>query len=232
MTLVLYELCDASEQPMSPYCWRIHESLLLLSIPFESRLLGLTDIRQHFTGKNRTVPVLLDGENEIEGSWKIAEYLSEHHDPRNRLLGENNERRLTTFATNWVDAALLGPVNRMVVKDIHDGFKPADQAYYRTSEEKRQGQTLEDAQAEREKERPFVQKLLHPARMAIKQQPFIGGQYPTYADFALHSTFKWIRAVTNFEFLRPDDRLNEWINRMDDWVISRSSVVEITTSVL
>ena len=64
--------------------------------------------------------------------------------------------------------------------------------------------------------------LCNAAGQPIKQQPFIDGQNPTYADFALHSTFQWVRAVTGFEILRPDDRLNEWIGRMDNWLASVS----------
>jgi len=222
MALTLYDLCNAAGQPMSPYCWRIRESLLLLSHPFETRLLCFMEIRQRFTGPHKTVPVLVDDENEIGGSWAIAEYLAENRDSRKQLFGGAGGRSLATFATQWVDASVLGSVNRMIVKDIHDSIMPNDQTYYRSREEKRQGRTLEETQAERESQRPALQNSLHPARQAIKQQPFIDGQNPTYADFALHSTFQWVRAVTGFKILRPDDRLNEWIGRMDNWLASVS----------
>ena len=218
MALILYDLSNAAGQPMSPYCWRIREALHLLSLPFESRFLSLTEIRQHFTGPNKTVPVLLDGDREIGGSWAIAEYLYEHHDPHKRLFGGEGGYSLAAFATHWVDATVLGRVNRMIVMDIHDSIRSTDRDYYRSREEKRQGRALEVAQAGRESERPELQILLHPARQAIRQQPYIDGSNPTYADFALHSTFQWSRTVSAFEILRPDDRLNEWIGRMDDWL--------------
>lgn len=220
----LYDLSNAAGQPISPYCWRIRESLHLLSLPFESRLLGLTEIRQRFTGPHRTVPVLLDGDREIGGSWAIAEYLWQHHDPHKQLFGGTGGFSLAAFATNWVDATVLGRVNRMIVMDVHDGFRASDRDYYRRREEKRQGVTLEAAQAARESERPALQTLLHPVRQAIRQQPFIDGQHPTYADFALHSTFQWLRAVSDFKILRPDDRLNQWIDRMDDWLAQLQDV--------
>ena len=108
----------------------------------------------------------------------------------------------------------------MIVKDVHDGFRAKDRAYFRRREEERFGAALEEIQASREAKRPVFQNSLHPARRAIKEQPFIGGQHPTYADFALHSTFQWIRVTTSFEFLRADDRLNQWIEQMDDWLAS------------
>ena len=232
MDLVLYELCNASDKSMSPYCWRIRESLLLLEIPFESRLAGFSEIQRLLPGTGKTVPLLLDNEQEIVGSWEIAQHLSTHHDPNGQLFGDDGQQALAGFITDWVDATLLARVNRMLVKDNHDGFRTADQAYFRNSEEERQGQTLEKTQAARESERPELQKLLHPARQFIKLRPFIGGTNPTYADFALHSTFQWARSVTNFELLRADDRLNEWIYRMDDWVATRTDLVRIVTRIL
>jgi glutathione S-transferase len=232
MTLALYELCNASDQSMSPYCWRIRESLLLLEIPFESRLVGFSEIQQLSDGSNLTVPMLVDAEKKIIGSWEIAHYLSTHHDPGSQLFGDEGQQALAGFVTDWIDATLLARVNRMLVKDNYDGFRVADQEYFRRSEEARQGQTLEKTQAAREMERPEFQKLLHPARQFLKQRSFIGGAGPTYADFALHSTFQWARSVTRFKLLRPDDRLNDWIDRMDDWVIAQTSRVPIFNKIL
>jgi glutathione S-transferase len=232
MTLALYELCNASDKSMSPYCWRIRQSLLLLEIPFESRLVGFSEIQQLSPDSNRTVPILVDLEQEIIGSWEIAQHLSNHHDPDSRLFGDEGQQALADFITDWVDATLLARVNRMLVKDNHDGFRAADQEYYRSTEEARQGQTLERTQATRESEKPELQKLLHPARQFTKQRPFIGGSNPTYADFTLHSTFQWARSVSKFRLLRPDDRLNDWIGRMDDWVTTQTSRVPIVNKVL
>jgi glutathione S-transferase len=230
MSIVLYELCDASNKSISPYCWRVRESLLLLEIPFESRLVGFKEIHQLFTGPNKTVPILLDGEREIGGSWQIAQHLSTYHDPHNKLFGDDEQRALASFITNWVDATLLARTNRMLVKDNHDGFRPADRAYFRSKEETRQGQSLEKTQAARESEKLELQKLLHPARLLIKNRPFLGGAIPTFADCVLHSTFQWSRLVTDFELLRPDDRLHDWIHRMDDWVTTQTSLVNIITT--
>jgi glutathione S-transferase len=220
MSLTLFDLCDANGQPMSPYCWRIRESLTLLSVSFDVQLLGLIEIRQLFSDTHKTVPVLSDGGNEIGGSWTIAEYLNQNYDAEKRLFAGLGGYSMAAFVTRWVDASILGPVNRMMVKDIHDNLRSEDQDYYRSSQEALLGDSLEHIQSTRESALPPFQKSLHPARSAIKQQPFIDGDMPTYADFALHSTFQWTRTVTDFEILRADDRLNKWINRMDEWLAS------------
>ena len=223
MPLTLYDMHNAAGKPASPYCWRIRESLMLLSVPFESRFLSFIQIGDRFSDTHKTVPVLSDGDKEIGGSWAIAEYLSENYDPHKRLFGGTGGRSLAAFVTNWVDATLLDTVNRMMVKDVHDAFRIEDQTYFRRREEERLGATLEAIQSSRESNLPAFQISLHPARRAIKQQPFLGGQHPTYADFALHSTFQWTRTTTSFEFLGADDRLNQWIERMDDWLASVSA---------
>lgn len=218
MSVELYDICGADDRPFSPYCWRIRESLILLSVAFETRLVGYKEIRELFADTHRTVPVLVDEGREVGGSWTIAEYLSRNHDPEGRLFGRGGGRPLTAFVTNWVDATVLPQVNRMLVVDIHDNLRPHDQAYFRRKEEKRQGRTLEEAQAGRESRLPALQTSLHPARRAVKERDFIGGPNPTYADIALHATFQWVRAVSSFELLRPDDRLHGWLRRMDDWL--------------
>lgn len=218
MSIVLFDLGTEEGRPMSPYCWRIRESLALLSVEFESRLLGFREIREKFAGTHRTVPVLVDGDEEIGGSWAIAEYLSRYHDPYGRLFGGPGGQLLNAFVTNWVDETVLRQVNLMIVKDVHDSIRPRDREYFRKSEEKRQGRTLEETQSGREASLPSFQISLHPARCAIREQEFLGGPRPTYADFALHSTFQWVRAVSRFQLLRSDDRLHLWLRRMDDWL--------------
>ncbi len=218
MTMVLYDLGDTADRPISPYSWRIRESLHLLAIPFEGRLLSLTGIRKQFTGANRTVPILIDGDREIGESWQIAEYLSQHRDPEGQLFGGAGGKLLAAFVTDWVDATVMGQVYRMIVKDVHDALHPEDRDFFRAGQEKKLGATLEDLEAARELVRPTFQTSLYPARRAIKSRPYITGDHPGFGDFALHSTFQWSRKVSRFQLLRPDDRLNEWIQRMDDWL--------------
>lgn len=216
--MLLYDLGDATGQPISPYGWRIRESLYLLGIPYEARVLSLTEIHRQFTGVNRTVPVLIDGEVEIGDSLKIAEYLTRNHDPENRLFAGPGGANLASFIADWVDATLMGQVNRMIVKDIHDHLRTEDQSWFRSSQEKKLGAKLEQLEAVRESQRPAFQTSLYPARRAVKSRPFLAGDRPAYGDIVLHSTFQWSRSVSAFQLLRSDDRLNGWIKRMDSWL--------------
>jgi glutathione S-transferase len=217
VALHLHDIGNAAGRSSSPYGWRVHEALHLLSLPYETERLGLTEIHQKLSGRHKTVPVLVDGEIEISDSWAITSYLAEKYDPDNLLFGGADGYSLSCFVTGWVDASVIGTVYKIIVKDIYDGCRETDQAYLRAKEEKRFGQTLEELYRVREAELPGLQKCLHPARQAIRDQPFLGGDNPTYADIVLHSIFRWTRVVSDFELLRADDRLQCWIKRMDDW---------------
>lgn len=216
--MLLYDLRDAAGRPVSPYAWRIRECLLWLSIPFETRLLSLGEIRQRFTGAQRTVPVVADGGAEVGDSWAIARHLAARHDPDQKLFRNEDGFRFAAFVTDWVDATIMRPVFRMLVLDIHDGHLPDDQPIFRHRQEKRLGGLLENIQGQREAERPAFQISLHPAREALKDRPYLGGEAPTYADIVLHSTFQWARLVSDFELLRADDRLHGWIGQMDETI--------------
>ncbi|MGA8259543.1 MAG: glutathione S-transferase N-terminal domain-containing protein [Arenicellales bacterium] len=217
-SIILYDLGNPAGRPVSPYGWRVRESLHLLGIPFEVRLLGFGEIRRHLPGQHTTVPVIIDGGETVGDSWEIARFLSARRDPGGLLFGGANGFPLAEFVTCWVDATLMARVNRMIIKDVHDDMAKDDRLEFRTGREKRFGTTLEQMQSSRESERPAFQTLLHPSRRLIKRSPFLGGERPTYADFALHSMFVWARAVSRFELLRADDGLHGWIERMDEWL--------------
>ena len=217
MAFYLYDLGNVKGRSTSPYGWRVREALHFLSLPYEAELLGFTEIPQKFSGRHKTVPVLVDGEHEIADSWTITRYLAKKYDPNNILFGGTDGYSLSCFVTRWVDASVIIAVLKIVIKDLYDGCGEADRSYLRVKEEKRFGQTLEELHEARETELPALQNCLHPARLAIKDRPFLGGENPTFADMALHSTFQWARRVSDFELLRADDRLHCWIKRMDDW---------------
>ena len=218
MTLYLYDMSNSTGVSASPYGYRIHEALHLLSLPYETELLSFSQVARMFSKTHKTVPVLVDGDSEIGDSWAIANHLAENHDPGNLLFGGVGGYPLACFITRWVDASIMGAVNRIIVKDIHDSIHQADQAEYRDKQETRYGQSLEALHLTGGAGLIDFQVSLYPARQAIKEYPYLGGDSPTYADFTLHSVFRWSRLTSEIELLRPDDRLRSWIHRMDVWL--------------
>jgi len=218
MTIHLYDMCNSAGVSASPYGFRIHGALHLLSLAYETELLSLSQVTEMFSNSHKTVPVLVDGDREIGDSWTIAKHLAENHDPGNLLFGGSGGYPLVCFITRWVDASIMGAVNRIIVKDVHDNIHPADQAEYRDRQETRYGQSLEELQLTGGDGLPDFQVSLYPARQAIKEHPYLGGDSPTFADITLHSVFRWSRVGSEIELLRSDDRLRSWIQRMDVWL--------------
>jgi glutathione S-transferase len=218
LTLYLYDLSNSTGVSTSPYGFRIHEALHLLSIPYETELLSFSQVALMFSNTHKTVPVLVDGDREIGDSWVIANHLAKNHDPDNLLFGGAGGYPLACFITRWVDACIMGALNRIIVKDIHDSIHQADQAKYRETQETRYGQSLETLHSTGGAGLIDFQVSLYPARQAIKEHPYLGGESPNYADFTLHSVFRWSRLTSKTELLRPDDRLRSWIRRMDVWL--------------
>jgi len=215
VSLTLYDLKNAHGEPTSPYSMRSTAALKLLGLAYEHRLLHLGEIAGHFAGEFRTVPVLRDGDRMICDSRTIAEYLAKVHDPEQRLYGEGARPYLTNFVVDWVDATLMGQINRMLVLEIWQQLRPEDQEYYRQLEERQLGIGLELAHAEREARLPAFQISLHPARRAIKSRRFLGGNEPSYADIVLHAALTWGRTISDLPLLREDDRIHEWYGRVE-----------------
>ena len=48
----------------------------------------------------------------------------------------------------------------------------------------------------------------------LADQPFLAGDEPGYADYILMGTCQWIRIVSPYAIIAPDDPVLEWRGRM------------------
>jgi len=72
MTRQVYDLCGANDVRFSPYCWRTRMALAHKRLDAEFLAWHFTEQeRLKFSG-SRTVPVLVDGDEVISDSWRIA----------------------------------------------------------------------------------------------------------------------------------------------------------------
>ena len=73
MGMQLYDLAGADlERRFSPYCWRIKLALMHKGLPFDTIPWRFTEKKAiAFSGQGR-VPVLIDGDQVVFDSWKIA----------------------------------------------------------------------------------------------------------------------------------------------------------------
>jgi glutathione S-transferase len=213
--LKMYDLAGAeADRRFSPYCWRIkmalaHKGLAVETIPWrftEKDAIG-------FSGQG-LVPVLIDGEREVHDSWAIAEYLEAQYPDRPSIFGGDAGRALSLFHASWANGFLQPAMMKFVVLDIWKHAAEKDKPYFRESREKRLGKTLEAAVANRDSEVAGFRESLLPLRLVLRAQPFIGGDKPLYADYAIFGSFQWCRCISNFKLLAADDPIYAWRGRM------------------
>jgi glutathione S-transferase len=215
--LKMYDLAGAEvDRRFSPYCWRIklaaaHKGLAIETIPWRFTEKDVIA----FSGQG-LVPVLLDGEREVHDSWAIANYLEEKHPDRPSLFGGASGKALSLFHMNWANGFLHPALMKFVVLDIWNHADPKDQAYFRESREKRLGKTLEAAVAQRDNEIAGFRDSLMPLRLTLRAQPFLGGDRPLYADYAVFGAFQWCRCISDYPLLAQDDPIYAWRERILD----------------
>jgi glutathione S-transferase len=217
MSMQLYDLAGAeADRRFSPYCWRIrmalaHKGLAVETIPW--RFAEKDAIAP--SGQTR-VPVLVDGAQWIADSWAIANYLEDIYAASPVLFGGGAGRALCRFYASWADTILVGGILRFIALDILRHLHDEDREYFRRSREERVGMTLEDLVAEREARLPAFRQSLAPLRLTLKAQPFLGGDRPLYADYAVFGPFQWARCISPFALLAADDPITRWRERLLD----------------
>ena len=198
MPILLYDLVGTDDRRFSPHCWRTRMALEHKGLEYQAIPTRFTEISGVCDGQQKTVPILQDGERIVCDSWAIAEYLEQEYPEQPSLFGGADGKILTVFIQNWTNATLHAGMIGMIVKDIHDHLLPEDQAYFRSSREKRFGKSLEELQSDRDSRLEGFRNSLLPLRMSVRDQAFIGGERPLYADYLAFSAFQWANTISDF----------------------------------
>lgn len=215
--LKLYDLAGAEDdRRFSPYCWRIKMALAHKGLEVETIPWRFTEKDAIAFSNQGRVPVLVDGERWVNDSWAIAEYLESTYSDRPSLFGGLAGKALSRFHAGWADSILNPGMIKLVLRDILDHVAAKDRDYFRKSREERFGKTLEEVVGDREKSVRGFRDTLLPLRLTLKTQPFLGGEQPLYADYAVFGGFQWCRCISDFNLLEPDDPVHGWRRRMLD----------------
>jgi glutathione S-transferase len=215
VSLILYDLAGADpERRFSPYCWRVrlaieHKGLQVETIPWR-----FTDKQAiAFSGQGR-VPVLVDSQTTIAGSWKVANHLEQKYPERPSLFGGASGEALARFVESWSDTVLMPAMLPLIITDIFAHLHERDREYFRSSREQRLGMTLEQVGENRENRVDDFRRILRPLRSILRIQPFLGGEAPNYGDYIPFGAFMWARSVSPFKMLENDDPIFEWRGRV------------------
>jgi glutathione S-transferase len=212
--ITLYDLAFDKDLRPSPYCWRAKLALKHKGLSWRDEPCGYTEKQKIAFAQSSTYPVIHDGTRVVKDSWAIARHLDAAY-PDNPLLPDLS---YTLFVNGWADTAINGAIFPLVVGDQVDRVRPQDMDYVVESRGKRLGTTdFAGFQAKaREKGLATLRNNLEPARRVLKDQNFLSGDAPAYADYILFGSFLWPRTLSALELLDKDDVVHAWRERMLD----------------
>lgn len=214
MARILYELAGRDGRRFSPYCWRSRLALAHKGLEATLEPCRFTEMEKiGFSGQQR-VPVLADGTKTVADSWDIACHLEDTYRDLPPLFGGPTSRGLTRFVNDWTDAQLLPALSPCIVYDILQWLEPEDQDYFRRTREARFGRPLEEVHAEQPLHLANLSRVLAPLRRTLRDQIWISGGGPAYADYIVFGAFQWARCVSDVRLLEDDDPIRPWLNRM------------------
>jgi len=207
----LFELATADGCSISPYVWRSKFVLASKGLDYRSELVGFTDIAAIGSRQFKTLPILHEGDAWIGDSWAIADHLDRTH-PECRAIAPAAAPGVRFF-DRWMGCEIAATLFRICVLDIFHRLRDADRSYFRTSREQRLGHSLEEAHARRDACVPILRQRLQPLRLTLRDQPFVGGGHPDYADYIAAGTLIWGGSVATLALLAADDPLLGWLRR-------------------
>ncbi len=200
----------------SPYCWRVRMALAHMGLDVETIPWRFTEKDAIAFSGQGLVPVLRDGDTVVHDSWAIAEYLDKTYPDRPALIEGEQGRALASLTRHYAQNVLATPMLKGVVGDLFKAIAPGDQPYFRESREKRLGMKLEQFQIAPEAAAAQLGVALSPVRALLKEQPFVNGRRPAFADYCLFGVFMWARGVSAVELIAAEDPVHAWRERMLD----------------
>ncbi|NQW09004.1 MAG: glutathione S-transferase family protein [Alphaproteobacteria bacterium] len=216
MAITFYDLCGKNQKRFSPFGWRTRMALAHKGLDYSLELVKFTEKQKlEFSGQS-LVPVIKDGETVVNDSWAIAEYLEDTYPDRPSLFGSTEGRGMAKVIDNFVTRTIQPMIPSLIIADLAANVDSGCLEYFVSSREKRFGKPLTEVQAGREGRVEAALKAMEPIRAVIKDQPFIGGETPTYADFPLFAVLQWARCGSPFQIVPADDPIHAWFDRLLD----------------
>lgn len=200
----------------SPYCWRTKMALRHKSLAFETTPWRFTDKEMIKKSGQGRVPVLIDGGQWLHDSWQIALYLDRNYPDRPMLMRSEAERATARLVNNWCDLTLHLAFRPLLLIDVYKNAAEKDQPYFRESREKLVGMTLEKLSDDRAAAVLTLNKTFAPFELTLKEEKYLGGTQPNYADYALFGSLQWANVISGTHFLPPDSAGAAWFERLLD----------------
>lgn len=215
MSITLYDLAGAEEnRRFSPFCWRTRMALAHKGLSFETVPWRFTEQDKLPAGNQGRVPVIVDDGRVVCDSWGIAEYLDARYPDAPALFDSPGAKGEARFIRHWVERTIQPVVAQIVTYDIFRHIDEKDQAYFRESREQRFGKKLEDIGSDLETNLGTLNVALGPFRQTVKEQPFLCGEQPAFADYIVFGAFQWARSISDKRLVPAGDPVHAWLQRM------------------
>ena len=218
MTIKLFDLCGIDEDlRFSPFVWRTKLALKHKGLDFETIPWRFQEKDVLAPSGQGRVPVIIDGPEDdpkswVSDSWKIALYLEEAYPDRPALFPAGVTAMI--FMRHWVERQLFPVIAPPVMLPLQDLLSADDQAFFRKTREPRFGCTLEEFSNRDGGNLDRFNQVLEPMRASLRDQPFLGGEAPDYADYHAFGPFQWARCAAPDDLLEPDDPVYAWRERI------------------
>ncbi|HEY6981513.1 glutathione S-transferase N-terminal domain-containing protein [Reyranella sp.] len=216
--ITLYDLVFDNDVRPSPFCWRTKLALKHKGLVWRDEPMGFTEKDKIAFAQSQTVPVIHDGTHVVKDSWAIALHLEKAY-PGKPLFPDDPAKAHARFVNGWADTSLHILIFPMVVGDMPQTVRPQDRDYIIESRGKRLGTTDFATVQKNAREKGVVafRQALEPVRRVMKEQPFLSGTAPAYADYILFGSLLWPRSFArDLELLDKEDIVWAWRERMLD----------------
>jgi glutathione S-transferase len=217
LALVLYDLDSADGRPLSPFGWRVRLALAHKGLaPDEVVRVKFTEKDKIAFAQSTTTPVLVDGDAVVADSWRIACHLEDAYPDRPSLFGGDAARALARYVNNWAGLELTPAVAGFILPEMAELACVEDRDYLRRTREPRFG-PFEKLAESRSGRLDAFRASLGPLRLSVRQNGWLHGALPGFADYAAFGAFHWARLVApSFDLLAADDPLYAWRDKVCD----------------
>lgn len=211
--ITFFDLQLATGATISPFVWATKYAVAHKGLEMDIVPGGFTGIMERTGGRSERLPAIVDQGEWVLDSWLIAEHLDRKYPDRPTLIGDPSVKPLAQFVESWLWKTAIGPWMTCYLKTYRDWSLPQDHEYVTSSRERMFGNRIEDIVVGREDRLPLVPPQLELLRGTLRENKWLGGDTPNYADYRALSVFLFCASVADTPPLPDDDPLRDWIER-------------------
>jgi len=215
-SVTFYDLQVSTGATISPFVWATKFAVKHKGLDLDIVDGGFTGIMDRTGGKTERLPAIVDDGKWVLDSWGIVEYLDETYPDAPLLIPHESVAVMLKALDAWFWGAAVGPWMRSYCADYRDVCFEHDKEYITSSREVILGGKLEELQQGREDRLPAISAALEPLRLALRENDFLGGSSPNYADYRIIGGFLWLASLAQTPALAADDPLRPWYQRVCD----------------